>query len=86
MPAPNVCRCCGKPVYSSDGAPVHTRCIVRHWQRHAKGKNVRRCREFGNKEVPDHTPDPMESPSEGVLMDYRHEIHDYLVEKGEREE
>ena len=30
--------------------------------------------------------DPMESPSEGVLMDYRHEIHDYLVEKGEREE
>ena len=37
-------------------------------------------------EVPDHTPDPMESPSEGVLMDYRHEIHDYLVEKGEREE
>ena len=51
MPAPNVCRCCGKPVYSSDGAPIHTRCIVRHWQRHAKGKNVRRCREFGNKEV-----------------------------------
>jgi hypothetical protein len=37
-------------------------------------------------EVPDHTEDPMESPSEGVLMDYRHEIHDYLVEKGEREE
>ena len=36
-------------------------------------------------ETPDHTPDPMESPSEGVLMDYRHEIHDYLVEKGERE-
>ena len=32
------------------------------------------------------TEDPMESPSEGVLMDYRHEIHDYLVEKGEREE
>ena len=31
-------------------------------------------------------PDPMESPSEGVAMDYRHEIHDYLVEKGEREE
>jgi len=30
--------------------------------------------------------DPMESPSEGVAMDYRHEIHDYLVEKGEREE
>ena len=30
--------------------------------------------------------DPMESPSEGVLMDYRHEIHDYLIEKGEREE
>jgi len=51
MPAPNVCRCCGKPVYSSDGAPIHTRCIVRHWQRHAKGKHTRRCREFGNKEV-----------------------------------
>jgi len=32
------------------------------------------------------TEDPMESPSEGVLMDYRHEIHDYRVEKGEREE
>tara|TARA_Y100000310_G_scaffold117827_1_gene116570 strand:- start:1 stop:312 length:312 start_codon:yes stop_codon:yes gene_type:complete len=30
--------------------------------------------------------DPMESPSEGVAMDYRREIHDYLVEKGEREE
>ena len=30
--------------------------------------------------------DPMESPSEGFAMDYRHEIHDYLVEKGEREE
>ena len=32
------------------------------------------------------TEDPMESPSEGVAMDYRHEIHDYLVEKGERAE
>ena len=30
--------------------------------------------------------DPMESPSEGFAMDYRHEIHDYLVEKGERKE
>ena len=36
--------------------------------------------------VLNHTEDPMESPSEGVLMDYRREIHDYLVEKGEREE
>ena len=51
MPAKHQCRCCGKPVYSSDGAPIHTRCIVRHWQRHAKGKNLRRCREFGDKEV-----------------------------------
>ena len=30
--------------------------------------------------------DPMESPSEGFAMDYRREIHSYLVEKGEREE
>ena len=46
MPAPNLCRCCGHPVYASDQAPIHTRCIVRHWTKHAKGKNVRRCREF----------------------------------------
>ena len=85
MPAKYRCRCCGKPVFTGD-APIHTRCIPKHWGRHAHGKNVSRCREFGNKEVPDHTPDPMESPSEGVAMDYRHEIHDYLVEKGEREE
>jgi len=52
MPAPNVCRCCGKVIYITlDMAPIHTRCIVRHWQRHAKGKNLRRCREFGKKEV-----------------------------------
>ena len=30
--------------------------------------------------------DPMESPSEGFMMDYRHEMHDYLVEKGEIDE
>ena len=39
------------------------------------------------KEVGDcYCADPMESPSEGFAMDYRHELHDYLVEKGEREE
>ena len=46
MPAPNLCRCCGHPVYASDQAPIHTRCIVRHWTKHAKGKHARRCREF----------------------------------------
>ena len=30
--------------------------------------------------------DPMESPSEVFMMDYRHEMHDYLVEKGEIDE
>ena len=48
-------------------------------------EHVRECYR-ASWQVQYHTPDPMESPSEGVLMDYRHEIHDYLVEKGEREE
>ena len=50
------------------------------------GQGVLKIPKFYFQQHGDCSCDPMESPSEGVLMDYRHEIHDYLVEKGEREE
>jgi len=40
------CRCCNKPVLNSDGYPIHTKCIVRHWSKHAHGVNASRCHEF----------------------------------------
>jgi len=47
---PTLCRCCGDPVRGSaitDGVGIHTfPCISRHWGKHAKGKNVKQCREF----------------------------------------
>ena len=42
-----ICRCCGKRVISSDRYPIHTMCMVRHWDRHAKGIGASRCKEFG---------------------------------------
>ena len=43
------CRCCNKQVFNSDKYPIHTKCIVKHWNNHAKGKNNSRCHEFKNK-------------------------------------
>lgn len=43
------CRCCGKPVPPMDTFPIHTRCIPKHWDRHSKGINTGRCREFKNR-------------------------------------
>jgi len=40
------CRCCGGAVYAFDGYPIHTKCIPKHWDRHAKGINASRCKEF----------------------------------------
>jgi hypothetical protein len=40
------CRCCGKPVIASDNHPIHTRCIPKHWDKHAKGISASRCHEF----------------------------------------
>lgn len=43
------CRCCGKPItgiLDMDGSPIHTRCIPKHWGKHAHGKNASRCHEF----------------------------------------
>jgi hypothetical protein len=44
-----LCRCCGKPVLSFDGHPIHTKCIPKHWGKHANGVNASRCVEFGQK-------------------------------------
>jgi hypothetical protein len=44
-----LCRCCGKPVLSFDGHPIHTKCIPKHWGKHAQGVNASRCLEFGQK-------------------------------------
>jgi hypothetical protein len=43
------CRCCGKALglLETDGHPIHTRCIPKHWDKHAHGINASRCREFG---------------------------------------
>jgi len=42
------CRCCGKTVYASDREPIHTKCIKKHWSKHAKGINNSRCKEYKN--------------------------------------
>ena len=53
----SACRCCGNQApreYGPQGQPeatICTGCIPKHWGKHARGKNVRRCREFGTKEV-----------------------------------
>ena len=44
-----LCRCCGKPIWNSDGHPIHTACIRKHWGKHAKGINASRCKEFGKR-------------------------------------
>ena len=47
-----VCRCCGKNLGLErfiDTAPIHTRCIPKHWGKHSHGINASRCAEFGNK-------------------------------------
>ena len=44
------CRCCGKALNpgreANDGYYIHTLCMVRHWDKHSKGINKSRCREF----------------------------------------
>jgi len=60
MPLPDIkkiCRCCGKNLglerfidnlnVTAIVAPIHTRCIPKHWGKHAKGVNASRCKEFG---------------------------------------
>lgn len=39
------CVCCGKPVIWTD-YQIHTACIKKHWDRHARGKNASRCKTF----------------------------------------
>lgn len=46
------CRCCSRPVPPMDAYPIHTRCIVKHWARHAHYVNASRCREFGGEREP----------------------------------
>ena len=44
------CRCCGKNLGLErfmDDAPIHTRCIPKHWGKHAHGIHATRCQEFG---------------------------------------
>ena len=56
LPPVPACRCCGRELtgYAAlqaiqDGAGIHTRCITRHWGRHAHGgKGISRCREFSS--------------------------------------
>jgi len=46
-----VCRCCNKNLGLErflDDAPIHTRCIPKHWGKHSKGLNVSKCKEFKN--------------------------------------
>lgn len=43
------CRCCGKPVPSWLGSPIHTKCIPKHWGKHVHGKDASLCREFGKR-------------------------------------
>ena len=70
--SPDLCEVCG-------GVPIDEKTVLqtpKYWYR-----------KYGDCSCNDNrNADPMESPSEGFAMDYRHEIHDYLVEKGEREE
>ena len=48
------CRCCGGVLGIFDGITqavregvgIHTRCIVKHWDAHAKSKRAKRCKEF----------------------------------------
>ncbi len=47
-----LCRCCGKPVLSFDNHAIHTKCIPKHWGKHAHGVNCSRCVEFSYKTKP----------------------------------
>jgi hypothetical protein len=54
------CRCCGKPVRTFDGAPIHTACLPNHWDKHVwqrvqEGTNASRCQEWGRVQVPTNT-------------------------------
>ena len=44
------CRCCGKALNrggeTHDGYYIHTLCVGKHWDKHSKGINKSRCREF----------------------------------------
>ena len=42
-----ICRCCGRDVATFDNAPICTRCIPKHWGKHARGVNASRCKEYG---------------------------------------
>jgi len=45
------CRCCGKNLGLErfmDNSPIHTRCIPKHWGKHAHKINASRCKEFGH--------------------------------------
>ena len=39
------CRCCAHMIWDYE-APICTRCIPKHWGKHAKGINASRCHEF----------------------------------------
>lgn len=42
-----ICRCCGlEGLITPDAHPICTRCIPRHWDKHAHGKNASKCREY----------------------------------------
>ena len=49
------CRCCGKYVpgwyaYGDNSEfNIHTKCIPKHWDKHARGVNRSRCKEFKKK-------------------------------------
>ena len=54
LPRVPLCRCCGGTLGILDGITdavregvgIHTRCIPKHWGKHDKGINSKRCREF----------------------------------------
>jgi hypothetical protein len=56
----SICRCCGKPLSPGemimdaasgrfDKISIHTRCIPKHWGKHAKGINASKCVELAAK-------------------------------------
>jgi len=74
-----ICRCCGAGVAPLTDHPIHTKCIPKHWDKHARGQFASRCREFG----PGPKPKCEASASNGSIRCNRYAPNTITIEHGQ---